>query len=72
MESLLPQCGDGPYSFSPGSLKDPCSVFHFWSLHPGGAHFLAVDGSVHFLPYAAASLLPALATRAGGEVANLP
>lgn len=40
----------------------------FGSRHPGGAQFLYVDGSVHFLP----SRLPtpiyrALATRAGGE-----
>lgn len=65
----IPGCHDGPYPFRPGSLKDPCSVFHFWSLHGGGANFLFGDGSVRFLPYKAASLLPALATRAGGEAA---
>jgi prepilin-type processing-associated H-X9-DG protein len=45
-------------------------VRHFWSLHPGGAHFLFADGSVHFLSYSAAPILPALASRAGGETAN--
>jgi prepilin-type processing-associated H-X9-DG protein len=33
----------------------------------GGAYFLFADGSVHFLPYPAASVMPALASRAGGE-----
>ena len=46
--------------------------FQFWSLHPGGANFAFADGSVRFLPFAADSVLPALATRAGGEVATLP
>ncbi|QJW98371.1 DUF1559 domain-containing protein [Frigoriglobus tundricola] len=41
---------------------------HFWSSHPGGANFVYADGSVHFLPYAADDILPALCTRAGGEV----
>jgi prepilin-type N-terminal cleavage/methylation domain-containing protein/prepilin-type processing-associated H-X9-DG protein len=40
---------------------------HFWSFHPGGANFLFCDGSVHFLPYAANSIFPALCTRAGNE-----
>jgi prepilin-type processing-associated H-X9-DG protein len=61
-------CGPGEYPFRPaGGTDDPCGVFHFWSLHPGGANFAFCDGSVRLLPYAAAGLLPALATRAGGE-----
>jgi prepilin-type processing-associated H-X9-DG protein len=40
-------------------------------MHRGGANFLFVDGSVHFLPYSAANIMPALATRAGGEPASL-
>jgi prepilin-type N-terminal cleavage/methylation domain-containing protein/prepilin-type processing-associated H-X9-DG protein len=62
----------GPFSFGPGQLANPCDFNHFWSLHSGGAHFLFADGSVRFLPYSAAPILPALATRAGGEVVQLP
>jgi prepilin-type N-terminal cleavage/methylation domain-containing protein/prepilin-type processing-associated H-X9-DG protein len=65
-------CGPGPFAFGPGRPDDYCSTFHFWSLHPGGANFLFADGSVHFLRYSARDVLPALATRAGGEVAAMP
>jgi prepilin-type processing-associated H-X9-DG protein len=65
-------CAPGPYSFSPGRFDNQCDLFHFWSPHPGGAHFLFGDGSARFLGYAADPILPALATRAGGEVAALP
>jgi prepilin-type processing-associated H-X9-DG protein len=47
-------------------------MFHFWSLHAGGAHFLFADGSVRFLSYSAAPILPALASRAGGETVEIP
>lgn len=67
-----PTCPRGPYPFGPGRPADPCDTFHFWSHHPGGAHFLFVDGAVHFLPYSAAPLLPALASRAGGEAVSPP
>jgi prepilin-type processing-associated H-X9-DG protein len=64
-----PGCPPGPYVFGPGRASDQCSAFHFWSPHSGGgAHFLFADGSVHFLPYSANPILPALATRAGGDV----
>jgi prepilin-type N-terminal cleavage/methylation domain-containing protein/prepilin-type processing-associated H-X9-DG protein len=66
------ECPAGPYSFGPGDLQNNCDQFHFWSLHPNGANFLFADGSVHFLAYAAASVLPALATRAGGEAIDIP
>jgi prepilin-type N-terminal cleavage/methylation domain-containing protein/prepilin-type processing-associated H-X9-DG protein len=65
-------CPTTPARFGPGRPDDPCSVLHFWSYHPGGAHFLFCDGAVRFVPYAAADLLPPLATRAGGEPAELP
>jgi prepilin-type processing-associated H-X9-DG protein len=60
-------CPEGPYLFEPGRLDDPCDAFHFWSLHPGGGHFLFADGGVRWIGYTAAPLLPAMATRAGGE-----
>lgn len=61
------KCPRGPYAFGPGRPDDLCDAFHYWSSHPGGAHFLFADGSGHFLSYSAASVLPALATRNGGE-----
>lgn len=67
-----PGCPEGPYAFGPGRTDNQCDAFHFWSLHLGGANFLLADGSVHFLPYSAAALMPALATRAGGESVSLP
>ena len=69
---LWAPCPSGVYTFGPGRINNQCDLFHFWSLHPNGANFLFVDGSVHFLPYTSAPILPALASRAGGEVANLP
>jgi prepilin-type N-terminal cleavage/methylation domain-containing protein len=66
---FLPQ---GPYHFQRGSLDNQADVFHFWSLHPGGAHFLFADKSVRFLTYSADAVLPALVTRKGGEVVELP
>jgi prepilin-type N-terminal cleavage/methylation domain-containing protein/prepilin-type processing-associated H-X9-DG protein len=69
--SIAP-CSQGAYHFGPGRIDNPCDMFHFWSLHVGGGNFLFADGSVHFLDYSADSLLPALATRGGGEVVQLP
>jgi type II secretory pathway pseudopilin PulG len=65
-------CPDGPYEYGPGSLQEPCSTFHYWSMHVGGANFVAADGAVHFIPYSAAPLLPALATRNAGDAAAWP
>jgi prepilin-type N-terminal cleavage/methylation domain-containing protein/prepilin-type processing-associated H-X9-DG protein len=65
-------CPEGPYQFAPGRAGNQCDAFHFWSAHIGGANFLFVDGSIHFLPYSAAPLMPGLATRAGGEAVELP
>jgi prepilin-type processing-associated H-X9-DG protein/prepilin-type N-terminal cleavage/methylation domain-containing protein len=74
--NLLPvkpgTCGPGAYPYGPGRINNQCDMFHFWSLHPGGANFLFVDGSVHFLPYSAQTIMPALASRAGGEAADAP
>ena len=65
--SYIHHCPFGPYQFELGSFTDRCSLMHFWSVHSGGGHFAFADGSVHFLPYSAAPILPALATRARGE-----
>jgi prepilin-type N-terminal cleavage/methylation domain-containing protein len=65
-------CWAGPYSFGPGELDNQCDMFHFWSQHPGGANFACADGSSHFLSYSAAPIMPALATRNGGEQVEVP
>jgi prepilin-type processing-associated H-X9-DG protein len=66
------ECPRRTSSYGPGRLNNICDALHFWSLHPGGANFLMADGSVHFLAYSAKTVLPALATRAGGEAVTLP
>jgi prepilin-type processing-associated H-X9-DG protein/prepilin-type N-terminal cleavage/methylation domain-containing protein len=65
-------CPAGPYHFKAGRVTNQCDAFHYWSLHPGGANFAFADGSVRFLSYSADPIMPALATRAGGEVVELP
>jgi type II secretory pathway pseudopilin PulG len=62
----------GKVRFGPGRLSNPCDRFHFWSLHGGGSHFLFANASVRFLAYSAGDLLPALASRDGGEAVTLP
>ena len=65
-------CGPGRYPFTPANgFGDQCGMFHFWSPHPGGANFVFADGSVRFLSYSADAIMPALASRAGGEVVAL-
>jgi prepilin-type processing-associated H-X9-DG protein len=63
---------NGVYHFSAGNLNTQCDMFHFWSLHAGGAHFAFCDGLVRLLSYSADPILPALATRAGGEAVSVP
>jgi prepilin-type processing-associated H-X9-DG protein len=67
--AYVSRCPPGPYHFQQGQISEQCDLFHFWSLHPGGAHFLFADGGVRFLPYSADQILPAIATRNGGEPA---
>jgi prepilin-type N-terminal cleavage/methylation domain-containing protein/prepilin-type processing-associated H-X9-DG protein len=66
------KCPPGPYAFGPAKITDPCSHFQFWSLHSGGGNFLLADGAVRFFGYGADSVLPALATRNGGETVAVP
>jgi prepilin-type processing-associated H-X9-DG protein len=61
--SLLPE------NYRPNA-NNYCDTHHFWSAHPGGGNWVFADGSVRFLPYQSNSILPALATRNGGEVVN--
>jgi prepilin-type N-terminal cleavage/methylation domain-containing protein/prepilin-type processing-associated H-X9-DG protein len=63
-------CPPSSTNFQPGQVNNVCDEMHFWSLHTGGSSFLYADGSVHFHTYAINNMLPALCTRAGGEVAT--
>ena len=63
-------CKAGPNPYGPGDLDNQCDAFHFWSLHKGGSNFAFCDGSVRFLAYTADAIMPALATRSGGESVN--
>lgn len=67
-----PLCPPGPYPFQAGRYRDPCSTFHFWSVHGPGAHFLLGDGSVKFFAPSADAILPAMASLAGGEAVTIP
>jgi len=61
------------YSFGPGTLSNPCGLWHYWSFHPGGSNFAFGDASVRFLNYGVPPVvMMALSTRAGGEQVNLP
>jgi prepilin-type N-terminal cleavage/methylation domain-containing protein/prepilin-type processing-associated H-X9-DG protein len=70
--SYASHCVAGPYPFRAGRVSEQCDLFHFWSLHSGGANFLLADGAVRFFAYSADAILPALATRSGGEPAEVP
>ena len=55
----------------PGNPNVGCDAAHYWSFHSGGSLFLMGDGSCRLIGYSNNGLIPALSTRAGGEVANL-
>jgi prepilin-type N-terminal cleavage/methylation domain-containing protein/prepilin-type processing-associated H-X9-DG protein len=61
-------CADTYVNFQMGDIRNNCDQIHYWSMHPGGANFALADGSVRFITYESDALLPALASRAGGEV----
>jgi prepilin-type N-terminal cleavage/methylation domain-containing protein/prepilin-type processing-associated H-X9-DG protein len=60
-----------PSYFSPGNVNNYCDNDHFWSFHAGGGNWCLADGSVRFMGYAAGTtVIPPMATRAGGEVVD--
>jgi prepilin-type N-terminal cleavage/methylation domain-containing protein len=61
-------CPPGPFAFGPGRIENQCDALHFWSLHfGGGGNFLFADNSLRFISYSAVRIMPAIATRNGGE-----
>ncbi len=64
-------CSQNKVGLVPGTLANHCDPSHDCSLHLGGANCFDADGSVRFFNYSADALLPALSTRAGGEVVDL-
>ncbi len=65
-------CGSGRYPYQPSRFDNQCGMFHFWSPHTGGANFALADGSVRGISYEANQIMPALASRSGGESVLLP
>jgi prepilin-type N-terminal cleavage/methylation domain-containing protein len=64
-------CPVGNQYFQPGRQSNPCDMHHFWSLHTGGGNWAFGDGAIRFLTYSAGvTIIPALATKAGGENVN--
>lgn len=54
-----------------GLVNDPYPLYHWWSFHEGGAHFLFCDGHVGFLSYSMDhNTLIGLSTRKGQEVVS--
>jgi prepilin-type N-terminal cleavage/methylation domain-containing protein/prepilin-type processing-associated H-X9-DG protein len=67
------KCNDRVMHYrAPRSPNDGCRAFHYWSKHTNGANFLFADGSVRLLRYSARDVMPMLATRAEGEVVDVP
>jgi prepilin-type N-terminal cleavage/methylation domain-containing protein/prepilin-type processing-associated H-X9-DG protein len=61
-------CSGALVGMRDGNVNNSCDQVHFWSGHDGGLNFAFSDGSVRFLSYSNDSVLPAMATRNGGEV----
>jgi prepilin-type processing-associated H-X9-DG protein len=74
-----PPCGrgdnilDSSEGLRAGHYEQEGDVFHWWSYHEGGAHFLRVDGSAELLSYDVdhATLL-GLSSRSDGGVGDSP
>ncbi len=60
-----------PGRFRSDVATNQCAATHFWSFHSGGANWLLADGSVRFATYSNAAVLEQMASRNGGEVAQL-
>jgi prepilin-type N-terminal cleavage/methylation domain-containing protein/prepilin-type processing-associated H-X9-DG protein len=59
---------DSSEGFFPGNPEGNADRFHWWSMHPGGGHFLMADGSVHFVSYTIDhQTLLSLSSRNGNE-----
>jgi prepilin-type N-terminal cleavage/methylation domain-containing protein/prepilin-type processing-associated H-X9-DG protein len=63
-------CSASYAMYQPGNPTNECDIVHFYSMHTGGANWALGDGSVRYIAYSASNLIPALATRNGGEVVN--
>jgi prepilin-type N-terminal cleavage/methylation domain-containing protein/prepilin-type processing-associated H-X9-DG protein len=61
------------YTYKSGTPDNPCDMFHFWSFHSGGCHFLFADGTVRFISYSIPqNVMNSLATKAGNETVTIP
>jgi prepilin-type N-terminal cleavage/methylation domain-containing protein/prepilin-type processing-associated H-X9-DG protein len=67
-----------PSPYGPGSVDDSCSFNALWANHSEGANFCMGDGSVRLIPWdtgnrpvGTISILEALSSRSGNEVASL-
>jgi prepilin-type N-terminal cleavage/methylation domain-containing protein len=74
-----PPCGrgdnilDSSEGLRAGDVESHADVFHWWSYHNDGAHFVFVDGGARMLSYSIDySVLLALSSRNGGELVNAP
>jgi len=66
------ECFEAPYPYRRGDKADPAPPSISGASIRAGPNWLFADGSVRFLSYGANDILPALATRAGGESVEVP